>query len=227
MADRDAAVRTALLAALDVSALVDAGWPCSSSTCGPPVPSADPGFQRARKKRLRECNLCWICGQAPSWKPDGCCVTCIDKQKARRALGRAAQLDKRNQKQRVRAALRKEDGWCYKCGNRRGWEPGAMCVECRERGRVNAEAYKVAHPRDTKAAAKAKAARAREHAAELRKYETTKRARRAEFERTHPERPCIRCGRRIQPTPARTRTCESCFRGDHLVSAKLSDRWAS
>ena len=110
---------------------------------------------------------------------------------------------------RAKIRRRREAGLCYRCGVRPCWKPDAACLECRDVARVKSKANSASKN------------------AELREHTSMFTARRAEFKRTHPPRLCIRCARTFQPTAGRRRTCEKCWRGDHEVSAALSDRWAS
>ena len=183
------------------------------------MPSTDPDVQRARTKRLRECGLCWECGQAPAWKPDKVCVTCRDKRRARlpQGKGREAALNERNRRNRARVELRKADGVCTRCADGPAVEPGGTCAECRAKGRTRAARRRAALGQAPDSS----------HMEDQSEYTSSSRARAREFKRTHPERRCGRCSKRFQPTASRRITCYTCFLKDHEVSVKLMDRWAS
>ena len=66
----------------------------------------------------------------------------------------------------ARVEMRRADGVCYVCANRPSWEPGAMCVECREQSRASSARYRAARPPKVEV----KATAFEDRNAELREY---------------------------------------------------------
>lgn len=67
--------------------------------------SSRAGYQRARTKRLRDCGLCFVCGQRPAWKPDKACVECRDKARAKYKENRRDNASKNEDLRQYRATL--------------------------------------------------------------------------------------------------------------------------
>ena len=173
--------------------------------------SSGAAYQRARTKRLRDCGLCFVCGQRPAWRPERACLECRDR---RRAKDKARD---RTGAQRERIKRLRASGTCYACGRRPARQPDSTCAACWDKKRDQ---------KNTSNRLRAEGRATVKKEAELSEYTDTFTARRAEYQRTHPERRCCRCSRYFQPTASRTRTCGPCLRNDVAVSVKLRDRWA-